>query len=205
MNIKVRQALSEMGKRFPNQEFTFDDARAYEEDLSDLADMDEDSVVAAIVELRRSMTRLPTVADIRTRTVEVMDRDIWVMEAAAWGEIERLAKRYGRDKRTVVLKQVNGRELGVVEEMPPFSSPVIGAAVEAIGWDNICLAEQKEKTALRAQFREAIKAIQARMKDALVSGYAQPRPARLATGSGAAPPRAIGEIIDGLRDAQEGR
>jgi hypothetical protein len=49
-----------------------------------------------------------------------------------------------------------------VAGIPSFSHPLIAEAVEAVGWYEIGMAEYKAHPTLRAQFRDALKAVRAR-------------------------------------------
>lgn len=168
---RVRQAIKDMDKRFANSAMTQETFLAYAEDLEDLAALDEDAVVNAIRELRMSSQFLPTIKDIREKTAELMDRDMWVLEAAAWGEVERECKRVGAHPLPrSYTDPATGEFVTVEAERPRFSSPIIATAVESIGWQDLCLSTGDQRNTLRAQLREAIKAIQNKLRYAIVSG-----------------------------------
>jgi hypothetical protein len=80
----------------------------------------------------------PTVADIRKRVAfeRIGPTDI----ASAWGEVRRAIQRCGRDRE------------------PGWSCWAIGAAVEAIGWRELCNTLNDELPTVRAQWERYYKA-----------------------------------------------
>lgn len=201
--VRVRAELVTLMNRWPKAVQQHDGGltaltRSYESDLEDLASMDENSVVQAIIEVRKSSKFLPTVRDIREHAVELMDRDLWVMEAAAWGEIERAAKRYGPTRKTVVLREIDGKEYGVEEVFPGFSSPIIEAAVEAVGWENICNERGENGGVIRGQVRKAMEQIQNRVREDVVSGRFLTTPRNVLASGQQRGMRSVGDVVAGM-------
>ena len=134
----------------------------------ELADLPPDQVVQAIRELRKSATFFPSLADIRNRVVSIVGEAVLVDAEAAWGEVMREVRRVGIEgKRTSFM---GGRSVVIAERT--FSSPMIERAVDAIGWRDICMTELDDMGTIRAQFRDALRAVQRREVDRIVSGRA---------------------------------
>jgi len=68
----------------------------------------------------------------------------------AWGEVQTAILRYGL-RRQPIYREGEFRQ----SERPQFSHQLILRAVEAIGWDTLCLAEEGDP-AVRAQFVRAL-------------------------------------------------
>jgi hypothetical protein len=135
--------------------------------LEDLADLPEHLVIQALGELRKSITFFPSIGEIRDRVVSIVGESILVDPESAFGEVMREVKRVGAKPMPVF-------QDGVMYPAPSprFSSPMIAKAVEAIGWTDFCLVEIENMGTLRAQFRDALRAIQRREVDRIVSGRA---------------------------------
>ncbi len=67
-----------------------------------------------------------------------------VVVEAAWGEVMQQAGSVGH------------------RGQPTFSHPLIGEAVRAIGWRDICLTDYADYGTLRAQFRDALRGLKNR-------------------------------------------
>lgn len=135
--------------------------------LEDLADLPPELVVQAIRECRRAETFFPAVAEIRKRVIAIAAGPVLVDPEAAWGEVMREAQRVGFSRLPVWHNGQSHPAPG-----PEFSSPLIAEAVEAIGWRDICMTDIDQLGTLRAQFRDALRAIQNRKIDRVVSGRA---------------------------------
>lgn len=195
MSARLRKALSDLDDAFPASKMDRATFGRYMTDLSDLAQMDEDAVITAMQELRLSSRFLPTIREIRETVADLMRRDLWVVAEAAWGEVERECRRVGANPVPRWGKDpLTGEYRTFAAEEPRFSSPILAAAVESIGWRNICMAEDKDRSTVRAQLRKAIEAIQERARYEVVSG-------RYLTPSGDPPIGAggmasMGDVID---------
>ena len=106
-------------------------------------------------------------AEIRKRVIAIVGEAILVDPEAAWGEVLREIRRVGTAGRRTFFA---GGEQHVIERQ--FSSPFIAQAADAIGWADICQTETDDLSTVRAQFRQALKAIQEREVDRIVSGRA---------------------------------
>lgn len=133
----------------------------------ELADLPTDQVIQAIREIRKSSTFFPALSEIRNRVVAIVGESILVDPEAAFGEVMREVQRVGANPLPVF-------RAGVMypPPEPQFSSPMIARAVDAIGWKAICGTELEDMGTLRAQFRDALRAIQRREVDRVVSGRA---------------------------------
>lgn len=78
----------------------------------------------------------PTIAEIREQAV-VIQSDVkdW---SEGWDEVQRAIRQYGRYGRAEAFKTM---------------SPVTAETVTRIGWVNICMAQEHEQAAVRANFR----------------------------------------------------
>lgn len=194
MNRDILIELDKLAKASRNAgDVTGDTLDIYAEDLEDLP---VDQVVQAIRECRRTGTFFPSIGEIRNRVIAIVGGAMLVDPEAAWGEVRREARRVGFNRPPVF---ANG-ELQPAPG-PQFSSPMIARAVEAIGWRDICLTDDDDVATLRAQFRDALRAIQRREVDRLVSGR-QPAGPALDAGTAPAGFRPIGEIVAALVDGE---
>lgn len=102
-----------------------------------LADLDEQVLTSALERLVRTSERLPTVARIRAVAVELIHgpRRSGV---EAWGDVRRALSRRGRMTRPGVDWQ--------------WDDPLVGAAVDAMGW--LALCDSENSVADRARFCE---------------------------------------------------
>lgn len=78
----------------------------------------------------------PTIAEIREQAV-IIQSDIkdW---SEGWDEVRRAIRQFGRYGKAEALKSM---------------SPVTANVVARIGWVNICMAQENEQAAIRANFR----------------------------------------------------
>lgn len=105
-----------------------------------LADVDFDGAKAAVMRLIQTSRWLPTIAEIRE---EVAKARVSLPGAEeAWGVVRRAISRYGSYRS------------------PSFDCDEIDAAVDAIGWRELCLSE--DHTASRARFCAAFTTIASR-------------------------------------------
>lgn len=161
--MTVLEALDRASKMFPNAKVTGEQLDIYAEELADLPDH---YVVQAILECARTQTFFPSLSEIRNRVTQIAGESVLVDAEAAWGEVLREIRRVGAEgKRTA---WIDGKSVTIAERQ--FSSPMIERAVEAVGWKDICLTETDDLPTLRAQFRDALRAIQRREVDRIVSG-----------------------------------
>ena len=163
---RVADALDRTRRAYPHSTVTDEQLDEYMDDLTDLP---AEAVIQSLTECRRTGEFFPSLAAIRTRAVELLGGELFVDPEVAWGEVRRNAERFGISG-TRVTWAVDGER--AVEVRMEWSSPLIAEAVESIGWRDICLTDDKQLGTIRAQFRDALSAIQRRKKDAVVSGRA---------------------------------
>lgn len=104
----------------------------------------------------------PTIAEIREQAVIIQSNVTdW---SEGWAEVQTAIRRFGRYGTTDALNSL---------------SPVTAEAVVRIGWVNICMAQEKEQAAVRANFRNVYNQIvqaekeQATLPDALKDAIKQ--------------------------------
>lgn len=146
------------------KDITGETLELYAEDLGDLP---ADQVVQAIRELRKSSVFFPALAEIRNRVVQIVAGAVLVDPEASWAEVMAQVKRVGTAGSITYFDRGEMRTI-----TRQFSSPMIERAVQQIGWAEICGAQVENMGTIRAQFRDALKAIQRREVDAIVSGRA---------------------------------
>jgi hypothetical protein len=113
-----------------------------------LADLDHEAVKAAVLSLMQTSRFLPTIAEIRERSVK--QRVNLPGPEEAWGIVRRAVGTVGSYR------------------LPEFDCDEIQAAVRAIGWKEICLGENEAAT--RARFIDAMKGETARRMQAEATG-----------------------------------
>jgi hypothetical protein len=184
----VAVALVKLMDQYPNTKTTESTLSAYENRLHDIP---EAFVLEAIDRCAVTSEWFPSLKAIREEAIELMV-GAKVDPESAWGEVERKARQFGLKRERVIWAP--GREAVMVVPLS-WSTPFVAQAVEAIGWEEICTTDmEKHGTAIRAQFREALKAVQDRAyreaNIALVGGHG----ASLSPGS-AMPPVSIEETV----------
>ncbi len=158
MNRRIAAELTKILDFYPNAKISEADKRARVESYAEyLEDLPEDLVVQAIRECAKTSTFYPSLAEIRNRVITIAGEGVLVAPETAWGEVMKEVRRIGYQR------YANGEELR-------FSSPMIAKAVESIGWRDICMCEIDNLNTLRAQFRNALTAIQHCEVDRVVSG-----------------------------------
>lgn len=116
-----------------------------------LADLDHDQAREAVHRLIRTRTFFPAIAEIRDEVVRT-ELDSPEPELA-WGDVLEEVRRVG------------------AREVPSFPWPEMQAAVDAVGWRDICLDENV--AASRARFVDAYRAARGRrIRDAVAGELA---------------------------------
>ena len=136
-----------------------------------LSDLDAAAGQAAVTHLIKTSRWLPTIAEIRSLVVEqstaLPDPEV------AWGEVRRAIGSCG------------------MYRSPAFNCPQIAAAVEVIGWREICQSTNVAST--RARFVDAYRSIRGRaVEHQAASAGALPAP-----DDGAQLPRGAGWLLRG--------
>lgn len=122
----LMEILQELANNFPQRPISADTLMGYERMLSDLP---VDAVKESCDRLTTRVEWFPTIAAIRSEVVAMIFRPPLAFEA--W---------------SIVLKEV--RRIGHAAT-PSFDLPVIEQAVRAVGWREICLSEEIDRTARR--------------------------------------------------------
>jgi hypothetical protein len=135
---KIAAKLRELAFAFPNREIPEETVVLYTERLSSLP---AEAVCLAIDRLIDTSRFFPTIAEIKAAMVEAVVEPGFA--ELAWGEVIREVRRVGFGRTA------QGR--------PRFSSPLIGKAVAAVGWETICMSEHPE--VIRAQFVKTLDAL----------------------------------------------
>jgi hypothetical protein len=139
--------LGEMQLAFPGKEITTETIAVYAHRLSM---MPTDAVCAAIDRLMDTSRFFPTIAEIKEAaaadpTAPLADE--------AWAEVLKEAKRVGWNRPRILH--------GGTWYDPPkrqFSHPAIEAAVEAVGWEMICMTPADKISHVRHAFVQALNA-----------------------------------------------
>lgn len=163
INPRIMAALVDLLDIYPKDHRDEESCAAYTKRLSDLP---ERLVIQAIDECANTGTFFPALSEIRNRVTQIAGESILVDPESAWGEVLREVKRVGADGRLTAWR--DGKSVVIAER--EFSSPLIERAAEAVGWKDICLTDTGDLPTLRAQFRDALRAIQRREVDRVVSG-----------------------------------
>lgn len=106
-----------------------------------LDDVDFGEAQAAIKRLICESKWFPAIAEIRAEVARGATASLPAVEVA-WGEVTKAISRFGMNRK------------------PIFSCPEIAAAVDVLGWRNVCLDENTMST--RARFTDAYRAYRER-------------------------------------------
>lgn len=151
-----------------------------------LADLPYAAGDAAVRRLIATSKRLPRIAELRV-AISIYLHGRAMAGGEAWGEIRRLAEKYGAHRTPRPDWTISGgRRLD--------SEPTVMAVIDAIGWRVICLSE--DQTADRARAIELYEQLASRVSvDRAVGVIAPPIPQqRLAAGD----PLVLGGILSKL-------
>lgn len=125
---------------WPNEQISEDRITAYQWAFEDLEYKTVEDAVKRWMKTGKFFPKPAEILDIIG--TEQVGSDL--IPETAWAEVMKEASRKG----------LNGRR--------EFSHPLIEQAVESVGWYEICMTDYSKHPTLRAQFREALKALQAR-------------------------------------------
>ena len=123
------KAMAILSAGYPNQVIREETIEIY---ARMLRDFDFETVNAAIQDIIAQSRFFPSIAEIRQTVIE--RRLDFAPAEAAWGEVMSEVRRVGS------------------YHQPIWSSEPVAAAVQAIGWRNICMCELDQLNTLRAQF-----------------------------------------------------
>jgi len=143
-----------------------------------LQDLELEAAVAAVRRVVAKSEWFPSVAAIR-KEVAATTVDTYPEPELAWGEVLRAIRRHGMNRE------------------PEFDNPHTAAAVDAMGWRELCLSEEGDAT-VRAQFREAYRASRERaVNDARVPAIARTPEQRKRLGSATSIGSALRRLTEG--------
>jgi hypothetical protein len=128
--IEVQKLVAVLLAAFPSARITEGTSAVYE---SMLADLDHRLANAAVQSLIATARFMPTIAEIRDAVVE-LQRGPRRAGGDAWGDVLRAVSTVGRYR------------------FPSFDDGAVAAAVDALGWQNIC--DSENQVADRARFIE---------------------------------------------------
>jgi len=149
--VRLLAKLRELTLAFPHREIPEETILLYAHRLSTLP---VDAVCAGIDRLIDTATFFPTIAEIKEAAIagpigpDVADE--------AWAEVVREARRVGYNRLPVFR---DGRLLP--PPTPAFSSPLIAAAVNAVGWELICNGDNSQGH-IRNAFLRTFRSLQER-------------------------------------------
>lgn len=142
------RALGRLAALHPRLDISEDTIEAYADELDDLPLL---AVMTGIKTMARTSKFFPSVAEIRESAVlGPLGQDL---ADEAWIEVKREARRVGFNRPAIFR---NGEFLPA--EVPKFSSPMIAAAANAVGWELICGGDDS-KGFIRSQFVKAFNAL----------------------------------------------
>lgn len=131
---EVKRLVSMLVATWPRPEVRPETVGVY---CAALADLDAKAAHAAVMDLVRTSRFFPTVAEIRERVVR--DRVPLPSPEEAWGIVRRAIGRVG------------------AYAVPEFDCDEVAAAVDAIGWSELCLGENP--VANRARWIDAYRSV----------------------------------------------
>ena len=135
---------------------------------------------AGILRILRTVWPKEPISDDRVTAYQ------WAFEDRSYGEVEAAVKRWLKTSKwfptpAELLEVISTEQVApelvpevawseVLSEasrvgangVPTWSNPLIGQACRAIGWREICLTDERHYPTLRAQFRDALKALYGR-------------------------------------------
>jgi hypothetical protein len=158
MNRKeAAQLVAVMAAAYPTAKVQDETAVAYHLLLSDVP---YDAAVRAFTILGRTSKFMPTPAEIREVLADaVSDIEPW---EAAWDELITTIKRHG----SYLFRHRSH------SDWPGWSDDLVAAAVNHVGYENVCGAEYEQLPTIRAQFRNFYQGEAARRKRVIQTGDA---------------------------------
>lgn len=157
--VQLVKGLLRLAALHPRIEISDETVEAYADELDDMPLV---AVMTGIKTLARSSRFFPSVAEIREAAVlGPLGQDL---ADEAWVEVKAEARRVGFNRPPVFS---GGRFLPA--EAPKFSSPLIAAAANAVGWELVCNGDDSQGF-IRSQFLKAFKALVERETKAKQAG-----------------------------------
>jgi hypothetical protein len=134
---KVLQVLEVLTVVFPNYALNSQAVGVY---VRLLADIPDEVLGQAALDLLSRSTYFPTIAELRTAALDLLEAvDPFPSEYEAWGEVQEQISQVGHSGE------------------PTFSHPLVGRVVDILGWRYLCLSA--ETVADRAHFFQAYKSL----------------------------------------------
>lgn len=132
--LEAKKLIAVMVAAYPTTKVSDDSVRIY---VRMLADLDYPAANAAVEQLLAISKWMPTVAEIRERVLSLSVGEVRA-GGEAWGSVLRAIAGAGRNRKP-------GVDFA-------FADPVVGEAVKAFGWENLC--DSENQVADRARFVE---------------------------------------------------
>lgn len=125
------------------------------------ADLDDAALKAGTLQLiaDRASAFAPSAGELRAKALAIAEQAAGVVaidEYEAWSLAQRAASTLGRD---TPLEQVR---VWIELRSNAHTAGIVAEAIRRIGWQTICNDDEGNANTLRAQFRDSVKAIQAR-------------------------------------------
>lgn len=156
---RVSHKLTELALVFPRQDMKPEALELYAKHLSDLTSV---AVCAAIDRAIETSTFPPSIGEIRGAVAALVLGDVALPEAV-WSTVKAEVRRVGHNRPPTFS---NGRFLP--PEVPAFDDPLVAEAVEATGWQYLCIGEPEG--VVKAQFERTLRAIWERAITRLQTG-----------------------------------
>lgn len=122
---------------WPNEQITEDRITAYQWAFDDLEYRQVEDACKRWMKTGKFFPKPAELLEIIATATVAPD----ILPETAWAEVLKQAGRVG------------------LSGTPTFSSPLIATAVEAVTWQAICITDFKDHATLRAQFRDALRAV----------------------------------------------
>lgn len=163
---RIAEAIVELADAFPKHTLTEGQLRTY---VKQLGAFPIDVVLAALDAAPLAFTWFPAVHEIVSMISESALGDDEGAADLAWIEVQRVATTHGANRLTLYIRGVP-----VEPEPPSFSSAVIAAAVESIGWKVICTGDNSSGK-IGEQFRYAYRRLARTARQRVTLGQAGKR------------------------------
>jgi hypothetical protein len=125
------------------------------------ADLDDAALKAGTLQLiaDRASAFAPSAGELRAKALAIADQaagTVAIDEYEAWSLAQRAASTLGRDT------QLENVRAWIERNSNAHTAQIVAEAIRRIGWQTICNDDEGNANTLRAQFRDSVKAIQAR-------------------------------------------
>lgn len=125
------------------------------------ADLDDAALKAGTLQLiaDRASAFAPSAGELRAKALAIADQaagTVAIDEYEAWSLAQRAASTLGRDA------SIDDVRAYILRKSNYYTAQIVTTAIRRIGWQTICNDDDGNANTLRAQFRDSVKAIQAR-------------------------------------------